>query len=86
MSNKKIKKTKGVTIDTLAGMVKKGFDHMDERFNQVDKRLDQHEKRFEDLEQGQEEIKLKLGDVAYRFELVELERRVNILERKANKR
>jgi len=86
MSNKKIKKTKGVTIDALAGMVKKGFDHMDERFNQVDKRLDQHEKRFEDLEQGQEEIKLKLGDVAYRFELVELERRVNILERKANKR
>ncbi|PIZ56453.1 MAG: hypothetical protein COY22_01060 [Candidatus Tagabacteria bacterium CG_4_10_14_0_2_um_filter_40_13] len=86
MSNKKIKKAKGVTIDTLAGMVKKGFDHMDERFNQVDKRLDQHEKRFEDLEQGQEEIKLKLGDVAYRFELVELERRVNILERKANKR
>ena len=86
MSNKKIKKTKGVTIDMLAGMVKKGFDHMDERFNQVDKRLDQHEKRFEDLEQGQEEIKLKLGDVAYRFELVELERRVNILERKANKR
>jgi len=86
MSNKKIKKAKGVTIDTLAGMVKKGFDHMDERFNQVDKRLAQHEKRFEDLEQGQEEIKLKLGDVAYRFELVELERRVNILERKANKR
>jgi len=86
MSNKKIKKAKGVTIDTLAGMVKKGFDHMDERFNQVDKRLDQHKKRFEDLEQGQEEIKLKLGDVAYRFELVELERRVNILERKANKR
>ena len=86
MSNKKIKKAKGATIDTLAGMVKKGFDHMDERFNQVDKRLDQHEKRFEDLEQGQEEIKLKLGDVAYRFELVELERRVNILERKANKR
>ena len=79
MSKKKIKKTKGATIDDLAVMVKNGFDSVDSRFNHVDKRLD-------DLEQGQEEIKLKLGDVAYRFELVELERRVNILERKVGKR
>ncbi len=86
MSEKKIKKTKVVTIDALVGMVKKGFDHMDERFNQHDKRFETIEKKMDDLEQGQEEIKLKLGDVAYRFELVELERRVNILERKANKR
>jgi len=84
--NKKIKKTKGVTIDVLAGMVKKGFDHMDERFNQHDKRFETIEKKMDDLEQGQEEIKLKLGNVAYRFELVELERRVQILERKTNKR
>ena len=84
--NKKIKKTKGVTIDALAGMVKKGFDHMDERFNQHDKRFETIEKKMDDLEQGQEEIKLKLSNVAYRFELVELERRVNILERKASKR
>ena len=79
MSKKKIKKTKGATIDDLAVMVKNGFDSVDSRFNHVDKRLD-------DLDQGQEEIKLKLGDVAYRFELVELERRVNILERKVGKR
>ncbi len=91
--NKKIKKTKGVTIDTLAGMVKKGFDHMDERFEQVNKRLEQHDKRFDVLEgrfdvldQDHEDIKLRSGHVAYRFELVELERRVNILEKKANRR
>lgn len=91
--NKKIRKTKGVTIDALAGMVKKGFDHMDERFNQHDKRFDILEKRFDILEkrfdilsQDHEDIKLRLGNVAYRFELAELERRVNILERKVSKR
>jgi len=34
------------------------------------------------LEQGQEEIKLKLDNVAYRFELQELQRRVVLLEKK----
>ncbi len=90
MSKKKIKKTKGVTIDALAGMVKKGFDSIDETvkkgFSSVDVRFNRVEKKMDDLEQGQEEIKLKLGNVAYRFELVELERRIEILERKASRR
>ena len=66
---------KKITTDNLAVMIKKGFDHMDESFKQVEGRLDC-------LEKGQEEIKLKLDNVAYRFELVELQKRVEILEKK----
>ena len=61
---------KEITLENLAGMIKGGFD-------EVGVRLDT-------LERGQEEIKLKLDNVAYRFELVELERRVKILEQKFN--
>lgn len=64
----KSKTGKKITTDDLAVMVKDGFDHM--------------EKRIDGLEKGQEEIKLKLDNVAYRFEVVELQRRVALLERK----
>jgi len=69
------KKAHKVTLESLAGMVKGGFDH-------VDKRLEGVESRLGTLEKGQEEIKLKLDNVAYRFEVVELQRRVDLLERK----
>ena len=45
-------------------------------FESVDKRLGH-------LEQGQEDIKLRLDNVAYRFELQELTRRVTLLEKRA---
>jgi hypothetical protein len=56
-------------VDKLAAATKRGFDG-------VSIRLDK-------LEQGQEDIKLRLDNVAYRFELQELERRVTLLEKKA---
>lgn len=62
-------------IDQLATAVKEGFDDVDKRFDGVDNRLDV-------LEKGQEEIKLKLDNVAYRFELVDLQRRIEVLEKK----
>lgn len=66
-------KRKETTIDDLAVMVKKGFDgmhgEMNSRFNKIDTRFDR-------LERGHEDINLRLGEVAYRFELRELERRV----------
>jgi len=68
------------TVDKLAIATKKGFDgihgEMNNRFDRVDSRL-------EKLERGHEDIKLRLDNVAYRFELKELEKRVNILEKKA---
>jgi len=62
---KKIKKN--LSLDNLAGMVKRGFDGVDKRFDGVDKRFDGVDKRFDkieirlnNLENGQGEIKLKL--------------------------
>jgi len=60
----------------LGRMVKKGFDYVDKRFDKVESRLDI-------LEQGQEDIKLRLDNVAYRFELKDLEKRVKKLELKS---
>jgi len=48
-------------------MIKQGFDETGERLTN----LEQGQKA---LEQGQEEIKLNLTNVAYRFELVELQK------------
>lgn len=71
-----------ITIEKLAGMVKAGFDSVDKRFDEVDKRFDRVEKAIVTLAQGQEDIKLRLSNVAYRFELQELEQRVKRLEAK----
>lgn len=69
-------------FNNLGRMVKKGFDHVDKRFDDVNKRFDGVDKRFDsvearldNLEKGQEEIKLRLDQVAYRFELQDLEKR-----------
>lgn len=59
-------------IETLARMVKKGFDDVDKGFADIDKRFDentkQHQQTFERLdrlEQGQDEIKIRLDQVVY---------------------
>jgi len=68
-------------FQNLGRVVKKGFDYVDKRFNSVDKRFNSVDKRFDRvenrldiLEQGQEDIKLRLDNVAYRFELQDLEK------------
>lgn len=81
-TNKKIDDLAMMTdkkIDELAMMTKRGFDEMGERMN---KGFSEVNKRLGLLEEGQEEIKLRLDNVAYRFELVELQRRVEVLEKK----
>jgi archaellum component FlaC len=82
----KIKKT---TLNDLARMVKVGFDETGKRLDGVEKGLDGVEKRLggvegeiESLKEGQERIELRLSNVAYRFELIELQGRVKILEEK----
>lgn len=71
-----------ITIDELAGIIKNEFDG-------VGKRFDKMEGQLKDLKQGQENIELKLTNVAYRFELQNLEmkvkklsERVEVLEKK----
>lgn len=73
-------------FNNLARMIKKGFDDVDERFNGVRQEFNglrqETNRRFNLLEQGHEDIKLKLDQVVYRFELNELEKRVRKVELK----
>lgn len=77
---KKLKKS--TSLDDLAIMVANGFSDIDgkfsKRFDGMDKRMDGIDKPMKGLEDGQKQIKLRLDNVAYRFELVELQRRVNL--------
>jgi len=59
---------------------------MESRMGSMDGRMNSMDGRMKSLEEGQEQIKLRLNNVAYRFELVELQRRVKLLEKKAGVR
>ena len=69
-------KEKDITINELARMVKTGFDEMS---GTMKAGFDKVGNRLTTLENGQEEIVLRLSNVAYRFEIVELENQVKTL-------
>jgi len=78
---------KKITNEVLAKMIKRGFDDHDKRFEGVNKRFDKVDLRFDkidlklgNLEQGHDEIKVRLDNVAYRFEIEDLQKRVKKLE------
>jgi len=74
---KRIKKN--ITIDNLAGMVQRGFDSVDRRFDKVENTL----KNFRDENSLEhEEIKMRLSQIVYRFELEEVEKRLKRVETK----
>ena len=79
-------KSKKITIEDLATMVQAGFSEAEASVN---KRFDKIEgdmaKGFKEIKDSQENIELKLTNVAYRFELVELQKRVELLEKKVLK-
>ena len=66
-------------IDELAMMINGGF-------NATQKIINDHQKenirRLNLLESGHEDIKLRLDNVAYRFDLIQLQSRVKRLEKK----
>ena len=66
------------SLDDLARMVKEGFDEV---HGTIKAGFDKVDNRLAALENGQEEIKLRLTNVAYRFELEKLEKRVKALEK-----
>ena len=79
---------KEITIDDLAGMMKRGFDHIDERFDQVDKRFEQVDKRFDNIENKVNQIDKRLFSIEEDVAEIkikkhtELEKRVGLVERK----
>ena len=70
-----VKKKKETTIDDLAVMIAKGFDGIENEIGGM-------KNDVKNLKLGQDDIRNKLDNVAYRFELVELDKRVRVLEKK----
>lgn len=75
---------KQTTLDDLARMIANGFADTASKadMQSLQTRVDAVESRLGVLETGQEEIKLRLDSLAYKFEVKELSRRVDILEQK----
>lgn len=71
---------KRITIEDLAGMVKKGFDGVDKRFDRIDQVLDKHAVMLIDHTERLQRIESKLENVVYRREFDELKGRVEALE------
>jgi polyhydroxyalkanoate synthesis regulator phasin len=71
------KKKRGVALEDLAQTMNQSFGELEKNIN---KRFDQAEMKFKGLEDGQDQIIMKLSNVAYRFEVKELEARISVLE------
>jgi hypothetical protein len=56
-------KSKKITLDDLAGMVKQGFDNVDERFDKIDGRLDKIDGRLDKVEGRLDKVDGKLDKI-----------------------
>lgn len=81
-----IKKKKVITIEGLALMIGEGFAQQDKRFEKIEDELGEVKNDLSSLQETNsmehQEIKTHLNNMAYRFELNELGRRVSVLEKK----
>jgi len=70
-------------VDDLAAIVKRGFDETGEKIEEIKNEV---KSLREANTREHEAITLRLDNVAYRFELVELQKRVDVLEKKVGVR
>lgn len=77
------KPKKNIELDDLALMVAEGFNDVSDKQIATREDIKKLDKRIANLENGQEQIRMRLDNVAYRFELQELQKRVDHLEQKA---
>ncbi|MDO8592175.1 MAG: hypothetical protein Q7R92_00200 [bacterium] len=75
-------KNQKITLDFLAGMIKNEFDNVGHRFDKIESEM---KEGFKESKDDHEKLELKVSNVAYRFELVELQKRVELLEKKVLK-
>lgn len=81
---------KKITLDKLAAMVQKGFEHVDLRFDRIDKKIDNVKVGLEnrmdsiksDLENRIDDVKLENDQLAPYFEVNDLKGRVSLIEKK----
>lgn len=74
------------TIEDLAVMIQGEFSHVREEFNggftALNKRLDSIVEEVLAIKMDLEQVKSTLANVAYRFEIQDLEKRIKIVENK----
>lgn len=71
------------TVNNLALMIGKGFKEIGERIESLrNENAQEHKEMIESNARDHEDMALRLDNVAYRFELVALQKRVKILEKK----
>jgi predicted nucleic acid-binding Zn-ribbon protein len=81
-----MKKKKIKTIEDLGMLVQQEFLTVNERFSAVDKNLEKLRNEILELKSDVEDIKLRMGEVAFRFEIQDVERRLKKLEMKVGLR
>lgn len=69
-----------ITLEDLAGMIKKGFDENTEQHRQISVILSKHAAMLIDHTERLKRIEKKLEGVVYRKEFEELEARVKAIE------
>lgn len=75
---------KKITIDKLAAMTQRGFVALTQTVKEGFREANNNIRILsENNAREHDEIKLRLDNVAYRFELVELQKRVEALEKRA---
>lgn len=79
-------KNKNITLDDLGGMVGRGFSEVYERvgkgFDRVEKELAALKEEVLAIKADIESIKLRMGEMAFNFEIRSLEQRVKKVETK----
>ncbi|MCK5122869.1 MAG: hypothetical protein KAQ87_01855 [Candidatus Pacebacteria bacterium] len=87
LKKKKQAKIKETTIDDLAIMIGKGFKHVEGRINSLEREQEKTKEEIKEFRRENylehEEMKIRFDNVAHRFELVELQKRVGVLEGRA---
>jgi len=77
-----MKKDKTITIETLAGMVQKGFEGVDKQFMVTNEEIRFLGGKIDGIEMELMDIKKRLDNVVYRHEYEILKERVVLLEKK----
>ena len=80
--NKIMDKETKKEFQSLARMVKRGFDGVDDEFKKVKNDLVKMKNDLGELKDGHEAIELRLGNLAPQFEVNNLKKRVEKLELK----
>ena len=75
---------KDITNEQLARIIAKGFEGVDKRFDLVITKDDLNQE-LTGIKQDLENIELRMGHLAYAFDVKDLKKRVAILERKVGK-